>query len=288
MTPEKHQLSRSAIGPHFEDGLYEDLRFGNSFPNEIESLALPYWCASAIKIWNDRDDSRFLQRIKVIQSYVEELCRSSHFFIEHTSILLTPSYFTGTLEDLSYFSNRLHIPFTTKINGQDVMYLALEEAFSLLDDFAASKHYPHLARLLEHIARVLISVHCFFPTKPGSWPNELSHVLPPSIQLAFQQTMQILLRFNLHAVDIERKTCEGLDSVVISLEADSLILETYMQLLEQDNILFLFAKFSDHAQVSSHPSAYYICVQFGVYCVNNFQDLQMKFDSTFLSRIMED
>ncbi|EIM79400.1 uncharacterized protein STEHIDRAFT_163759 [Stereum hirsutum FP-91666 SS1] len=221
------------IGPRFMDGSYEDLHFGNSLSDEIESVALPYLCPSAIKIWNDRDDSRFLRRIKVIESYVEEL---------------------RTLEEFSYFSNRLNVPFSTKINGQDVLDLALEEAFGCATDLKKTeRHYSRLLSLLQHISCVLIGMQCFFPTKNGL-PIENSHVLPPSIQLVFQQTMRIVLRFNLCAADIQRKKDEGLSPTAIIRETDELFLDTYSQLLEHHQILLLFAKFANRAQASwFHP-----------------------------------
>lgn len=100
-----------------------------------------------------------------------------------------------------------------------VMDLALEEAF----DYAiglkeTSRRY---SRLLNEST----------PTYIRSSQREKSHVLPPSMQLAFQQTMRIILRFNLRAAEVKRKKYEGFHPTTIVNEADSLFLDTYSQLL---------------------------------------------------------
>lgn len=73
------KMETPVVGPRFYDGSFEELRFGNSFPDEAKAVSLPYWCPSAIRIWNDRDDARFLRRINVIETYMEDISLSYYF-----------------------------------------------------------------------------------------------------------------------------------------------------------------------------------------------------------------
>lgn len=79
-------------GPRFYDGSFEELRFGNSFPDEIEAVSLPYWCPSAIRIWNDRDDARFLRRINVIETSMDDISLSYVLFLAILRLLTCVCY----------------------------------------------------------------------------------------------------------------------------------------------------------------------------------------------------
>lgn len=105
-----------------------------------------------------------------------------------------------------------------------------------------------------------MNVYNVFPSPPGDeTPSALSPLYPLPIQLLFQQCMQVLLQFNLRAVEIKRKAGERCDPEALFLETEALVVETCRNMAEQNYMLKSMMKFSERALVSVYMLSHRTC-----------------------------